>query len=66
MPATTEDIVRPSLVIVDGKESGDIDLVMKSLDPKTIKEMTMLKDKAAIEAYGEKAKDGVVVITTKK
>ena len=61
-----EYIVKPSLVIVDGKSYDDLEKVMKSLDPKTINEMTMLKDKAAIEAYGEKAKDGVVVITTKK
>ena len=61
-----ESIVKPSLVIVDGKSYDDPEKVMKSLDPKTIKEMTLLKDKAAIEQYGEKAKDGVVIITTKK
>ena len=60
------DLMNPSLVIVDGKVSEDIDKVMKSLDPKTIESMTILKDKAAYEQYGEKAKDGVLVITTKK
>ena len=59
-------LMKPSLVIVDGKESDDIDKVMKSIDPKTIETMTVLKNKAAIDQYGEKAKDGVVVITTKK
>jgi TonB-dependent SusC/RagA subfamily outer membrane receptor len=28
--------------------------------------MDVLKDKSAIEKYGEKAKDGVILITTKK
>ncbi|MBO4720621.1 MAG: TonB family protein, partial [Prevotella sp.] len=61
-----ESIVKPSLVIVDGKSYDDLEKVMKSLDPKTIESMTVLKDKAAIEQYGEKAKDGVVIITTKE
>ena len=28
--------------------------------------MEVLKDKAAIEKYGEKAKNGVLIVTTKK
>ena len=52
------------LVIADGK-TIDINK-MKEIDPKTIESMTVLKDKAAINQYGEKAKDGVIVITTKK
>ena len=63
---TTPSLMKPSLVVVDGQTSDDIDKVMKSLDPKTIETVTMLKDKAAIEQYGEKAKGGVIVITTKK
>ena len=59
-------LMKPSLVVVDGKESEDIDKVMKSINPQTIEKMTVLKDKAAIEQYGEKAKDGVIIITTKK
>jgi TonB family protein len=52
------------LIIADGKT---IDIIkMKEIDPKTIETMTVLKDKAAISQYGEKAKDGVIVITTKK
>lgn len=51
------------LVIVDDKEyKGTIE----SIDPATIKTITVLKDKAAIEVYGDKGKDGVVMIETKK
>ena len=39
---------------------------MNEIDTKTIESMTVLKDKPAIEQYGEKAKDGVIIITTKK
>ena len=51
------------LVIVDDKEYKGS---MESIDPETIKTITVLKDKAATDLYGEKAKDGVVVIETKK
>ncbi len=52
------------LVIVDDKT---IDFEkMKDIDPKTIDKMTVLKDKVATDLYGDKAKHGVIVITTKK
>ena len=52
------------LVIVNDKT---IDFEkMKDIDPKTIDKMTVLKDKAATDLYGDKAKHGVIVITTKK
>ena len=40
--------------------------VISSIDPKNIESISVLKDKAALEAYGEEAKDGVVLITLKK
>ena len=52
------------LVIVDGKTVDYSQL--KTVDTNTISRMEVLKDKAAIEKYGEKAKDGVILITTKK
>ena len=56
--------VHHPLVVVDGKI---IDYAnMKSIDPQTIDHMEILKDKSAIDKYGEKAKNGVIVITTKK
>ena len=52
------------LVVVDDKT---IDFEkMKDIDPKTIAKMDVLKDKAATDIYGEKGKNGVIVITTKK
>ena len=51
-------------IIVDGKPIDSDKL--KDIDPKTIERMDVLKDKAAIEMYGEKAKNGVIVITMKK
>ena len=50
------------LYIVDGKESKDIE----GISPKSIASISVLKDKSAVELYGEKAKNGVVIITTKK
>ena len=39
---------------------------LKRIDVSTIDHMEVLKDKAAVELYGDKAKNGAVVITTKK
>ena len=52
------------LCIVDGKEITYDQ--MKALDPQTIDHIEVLKDQDAKEKYGEKAKNGVVLITTKK
>ena len=51
-------------IIVDGSPIDNAKL--KEIDPKTIDHMDVLKDKSAIEKYGEKAKGGVILITTKK
>ena len=53
-----------TLFILDGKPIPSEQV--KEIDPKTIDHMEVLKDQPAIEKYGEKAKNGVVVITTKK
>ena len=51
------------LCIIDGKE---VDIkVMKALDPGAIQSISVLKDKAATEIYGDKGKNGVLVITLK-
>ena len=39
---------------------------MTDIDPNTIKEVEVLKGEKAVEKYGDKAKDGVVIIITKK
>ena len=50
-------------IVVDGQPIDGTKL--KEIDPKTIESMDILKDKAAIDKYGEKAKHGVIIINTK-
>ncbi|MEQ6117945.1 M56 family metallopeptidase [Reichenbachiella sp. MALMAid0571] len=52
----------PPLVIVDGVKVKSISMI----DPKAIESMSVLKGKAAIEAYGEEGANGVMLITTKQ
>jgi len=55
---------RDPLFIVDGvKFSAER---VKAMDAKTIDRMEVLNDKSAVEKYGNEAKGGVIVITTKK
>lgn len=51
------------LIIVDGKESFN---GMSSIDENNISGIQVLKDASATKLYGEKGKDGVILITTKK
>ena len=50
------------LVILDGKEGPKL----KDINPETIESMSVLKGEAAIEKYGQKARYGVIEITSKK
>jgi hypothetical protein len=52
------------LYVIDGKEmeSGS----MKDVDPNTIKSINVLKGENAVKKYGDKGKNGVIEITTKK
>ncbi|MBI9061516.1 MAG: hypothetical protein JEZ14_05975 [Marinilabiliaceae bacterium] len=52
------------LYVVDGVELSDSDF--KKVRKNDIEAITVLKDKYAIEKYGEKAKNGVVVIDLKE
>jgi len=55
---------RDPLFIVDGvKTSAE---KVKAMDAKTIDRMEVLNDKSAVEKYGDEAKGGVIIITTKK
>ena len=55
---------RDPLFIVDGvKTSAE---KVKAMDAKTIDRMWVLNDKSAVEKYGEEARGGVIIITTKK
>ena len=52
-----------ALIIVDGVVfEGEL----ASFDPNTIEYITVLKDSTAVATYGEAAKNGALVITTKK
>lgn len=52
------------LYIIDGKESTAKKL--EKLDPDKIKTINVLKDDAASKKYGDKGKNGVIEISTKK
>ncbi len=57
--------LKKALFVVDGKvQKKDFDL--KTILPDDIKSINVLKDKSAIEKYGEKGINGVVEINTKK
>jgi len=55
-------IANKPLFFVDGKEVDDY----YKIDPNTIESISVLKDQLAMALYGEKAKDGVILVTTKK
>ncbi len=50
------------LYVVDGKETKNIE----AINPENISNVDVLKAETAAKVYGEKGKNGVVVITTKK
>ncbi len=52
------------LYLVDGKEIASEDF--NKVDVETIEKMEVLKGAAATAPYGDKGKDGVIVITTRK
>ena len=52
------------LFIVDGKETSREDF--KKYAPSKIATINVLKGDAAMKKYGDRAKDGVIVVTTKK
>lgn len=58
------ELPKDVLYIMDGKEISEKD--MKDLSPNMIQSINVLKGEAAIKKYGDKAKNGVVEITTKK
>ena len=62
----TNDINESPLVIVDGKEMGVGIDAMKEIPVDQIKSISVMKsEKDIVEQYGEKAKDGVIMIVTK-
>jgi outer membrane receptor for ferrienterochelin and colicin len=53
------------LIIVDGVVATDED-ILKKMNPNSIKSLSVLKDKIATNVYGDKGKNGVINIITKK
>ena len=60
----SSDDGKDPLILVDGKEISKDD--MDKLNPKDIETVEVLKGDSATEKYGEKGKNGVILITTKK
>ena len=61
----TEESALPQqkpLMVVDGEERSNLD----DVDPNSIQSISVLKDGKSVAAYGDKGKNGVVLITTKK
>ena len=54
------------LIIVDGKELGYGMHIMNKISVDQIESISVMKDETAIAQYGEKGKDGVISIITKK
>ena len=55
------DPENPPLYIVDGKPAAEIE----SIEPENIESISVLKDVQAKILYGDKGKNGVIIITTK-
>ncbi len=51
------------LYVVDGKEIDGESL--SKIQPETIESISIIKDSSAVDIYGEKAKNGVIIITLK-
>lgn len=58
----SNDSFKP-LIVVDDVQLPDYNL--KGLDPADILTVSVIKDAAAISGYGQRGKDGVILITTK-
>lgn len=63
-PINIENFIakKKPLIIIDGKKS---DQKIEDINPDDIDSISILKDKSAMQLYGEEAKNGVILITTK-
>jgi len=59
---TTKPKKDEPLIVIDGKQTTDLTLI----SPNDIEKISVLKGKNATDKYGEKAKNGVIEIITKK
>ena len=63
VPVITLKNQQKALIILDGKTSNHE--ILNKIDPGNIESVEVLKEAAAIKKYGEKAKYGVVIVTTR-
>ncbi len=63
VPSTGIDNVNPPLIFLDGVPITKA--AMDKLNPETFESINVLKDKSATNVYGEKGKNGVILIKTK-
>ena len=65
---TTKPNGSQPLIVIDGKVMADLELrnIDNIVAPADIERMNILKGKLAIDKYGDKAKNGVIEIITKK
>lgn len=61
---TNVDFAKGPLIVIDEKEANEKQAKKVSVDD--IESMTVLKGRTAIQIYGEKAKNGAIIINTKK
>ena len=54
------------LIVVDGEVKGNGTDILSKISPDQIQSISVLKNEAAKAEYGDKAKDGVIKITTEK
>lgn len=70
IPGDTTIVVKDTaahpLFVVDGEKMGRKGLKELKLNPNDIANISVLKDQAALQKYGEEGKNGVIEITTKK
>lgn len=62
---TDFDPTKKPLIVLDG-EVMPANFDTKNLNPSNIEKIEVLKDASAVDIYGEKGKNGVILITTKK
>ncbi|PQJ31800.1 SusC/RagA family TonB-linked outer membrane protein [Nonlabens arenilitoris] len=65
-PGSTLDGNQDALYVVDGVPLDQRNASLNSINPNDIESITILKDASATAIYGNRASNGVVLITTKK
>ena len=61
-----EDVLIESALYIIDDEKMDSEFDVSSIDPQNIESISVLKDKSAVDLYGEEGKNGVVIINLKK